>query len=54
MPVPLTPGQTVEDAAALGATAARALHREPLDNPLAHVEQPDVPERFGRAAPAVY
>lgn len=50
VPVTLTPEQAVEAAAVLGATAACAIHYELFNNPPAYVEQPDIPERFRRAA----
>jgi len=50
VPVTLTPEQAVEAAAALGATAACAIHYELFDNPPAYVEQPDIAGRFHRAA----
>jgi L-ascorbate metabolism protein UlaG (beta-lactamase superfamily) len=50
VPVTLTPEQAVEAAAALGATAACAIHYELFDNPPTYVEQPAIAERFARAA----
>lgn len=52
VPVTLTPEQAVEAAAVLGATAACAIHYELFDNPPAYTEQPDIPDRFRRAAEA--
>jgi L-ascorbate metabolism protein UlaG (beta-lactamase superfamily) len=52
VPVTLTPEQAVEAAAALHARAACAIHYELFNNPPVYVEQPDIPERFSRAAQA--
>lgn len=50
VPVTLTPEAAIEAAAALTAKAACAIHYELFNNPPAYVEQPDIVERFSRAA----
>ena len=50
VPVTLTPEQAVEAAAALGASAACAIHYELFNNPPTYVEQPDITRRFRDAA----
>ncbi|MGW0877926.1 MBL fold metallo-hydrolase [Streptomyces sp. NPDC002740] len=50
VPVTLTPEQAVEAAAALGASAACAIHYELFNNPPTYTEQPDITQRFGAAA----
>lgn len=50
VPVTLTPEQAVEAAAALGASAACAIHYELFDRPPTYVQQHDIPQRFADAA----
>ncbi|WP_308409079.1 MBL fold metallo-hydrolase [Streptomyces sp. AC558_RSS880] len=50
VPVTLTPEQTVEAGAILGATAVCASHYELFDDPPTYVEQRDIAGRFVRAA----
>ncbi|GAA2495812.1 hypothetical protein Ahu01nite_031340 [Winogradskya humida] len=50
VPVTMTPEQGVEAAVALGAGAVCAMHYGLFDNPPTYVEQPDIENRFRRAA----
>ncbi len=52
VPVTLTPEQAVEAAVVLGASAACGIHYELFNNPPVYVEQPNIAERFRRAAEA--
>ncbi len=52
VPVTMTPEQAVEAAAVLGAHTVCAMHYKLFNNPPTYVEQPDIEERFHRAAEA--
>jgi L-ascorbate metabolism protein UlaG (beta-lactamase superfamily) len=50
VPATLTPEQAIEAAVVLGASSACAIHFGLFHNPPTYVEQPDVEQRFRRAA----
>jgi hypothetical protein len=50
VPVTMTPEQAVEAAVALGATTVCAMHYGLFHNPPFYIEQPDIEQRFRRAA----
>jgi L-ascorbate metabolism protein UlaG (beta-lactamase superfamily) len=52
VPVTMTPEHAIEAAAVLGATTGCAIHYGLFNNPPTYVEQPDIEERFRRAAEA--